>query len=87
LYKWLKELKSLVYKNQKLKDKEKEKINIKKKNKIESEISIIWEDYICSKWTEYGRYLIYKKNNKIEYKKISIDTNKREKIIKSDLID
>ena len=87
LFKWLKALKSLVYKNQKLKDKEKEKIIQKKKNKIESEIAIIWEDYICNKWTEYGRYLIYKKHNKIEYKKVFTATNKKEKIIKSDLID
>ena len=87
LSKWLKALKSLVYKNQKIKEKEKEKINIEKKNKIEFDISKIWEDYICKKWTDYGRYLIYKKNNKIEYKQVFSATNKKEKIIKSELID
>ena len=87
LSKWLKALKSLVYRNQKLKDKAKEIIIQKRKNKIESEVVIIWENYICSKWTEYGRYLTYKKHNKIEYKKVFTAENKKEKTIKSDLID
>ena len=81
LFKWLKALKSLVYKNQKLKDKENEKLK-----KIESETIKIWGEHIGNKWTEYGRYLIYKINNKIEYNKNFNSSNKKEKI-KSDLID
>ena len=81
---WFKALKSLLFKVQISKNKDKAKLNETKKNKIEKKIQKTWNDLILSKWTEYGRYLLYKKQNKIEYKKFF---DKKEKIIKSDLID
>ena len=84
---WFKALKSLLFKYQMAKNKDKERINESKNNKIEKAVQKIWNTCIYNKWTEYGRYLLYKKQNKIEYKKNFGQNNKREKNIKSDLID
>lgn len=86
-FKWFKSLKSLLFKFQMAKIKDKERINENKINKIEKGIKKIWNILIFSKWTEYGRYLLYKKQNKIEYKRVFVTNNRKEKIIKSDLID
>ena len=86
-FKWFKALKSLLFKYQMAKNKDKERINENKKTKIEKGILKIWNACIFNKWTEYGRYLLYKKQNKIVYKKVIGPNNKKEKIIKSDLID
>ena len=83
-----KAFKSLINKLQKIKYKEKERAIENKKNKIEIAIQKVWKTCIYTKWTQYGRYLLYKKQNKIEYKKnIISQNNKKDKIIKSDLID
>ena len=85
--KWFKAIKSLFLKFQSGKIKDKERINEHNINKIEKGIEKIWKMCIYKKWTEYGRYLLYKKQNKLEYKKQLNSNIKREKIIKSDLID
>jgi hypothetical protein len=83
-----KAFKSLIYKLQNNKNKEKERTFENKKNKIENAIQKVWKTCIYTKWTQYGRYLLYKKQNKLEYKKnIVSQNNKKDKIIKSDLID
>ena len=83
---WFKALKSLIFKYQLAKNKDKERINEMNNNKIEKGIQKIWNNCIYNKWTEYGRYLLYKKQNKLEYKKVLGQINKKERI-KSDLID
>jgi hypothetical protein len=83
-----KAFKSLLNKLQNIKNKEKERTIENTKNKIENAIQKVWKTCIYTKWTQYGRYLLYKKQNKIEYKKnIFSQNNKKDKIIKSDLID
>ena len=86
-FKWFKALKSLIYKIQKYKYKERERTYENKKSKIENGIQKIWKNCIYPKWVEYGKYLLYKKQNKIEYKKVFNSNIKKEKIIKSDIID
>ena len=83
-----KAFKSLLNKLQNIKNKEKERTIENTKNKIENAIQKVWKTCIYTKWTQYGRYLLYKKQNKIEYKKnIFSQNNKKDKMIKSDLID
>ena len=85
--KFYKAFKSLINKLQNIKNKEKERTIEIKKNKIENAIQKVWKTCIYTKWTQYGRYLLYKKQNKIEYKKNFNQNNKKDKMIKSDLID
>ena len=85
-FKWLQYAKRWIYKYQMQKNKEIEKKNEIQSKKIETNIQKIWNDYIFNKWTEYGRYLLNKKQNKLEYRKVLTQMNKKEKI-KSDLID
>ena len=82
-----KAFKSLITKLQNIKFKEKERIIENTKNKIENAIQKVWKTCIYTKWTQYGRYLLYKKQNKIEYKKNLNQNNKKDKMTKSDLID
>jgi hypothetical protein len=86
-FKWYKALKSLILKQQSLKNNDKERINKNNIDKMEGGIQKIWKNCIYNKWTEYGRYLLYKKQNILEFKKAINQNNKREKIIRSDLID
>lgn len=86
-FKWYKALKSLILKQQSLKNNDRERINKNNIDKMEGGIQKIWKNCIYNKWTEYGRYLLYKKQNILEYKKAFNQNNKREKIIRSDLID
>ena len=87
IFKWYKAIKSILVKNKMAKNKEKERINEKIIKKMEKGIKRIWSKWIFIHWTEYGRYLLYKKNNKLEYKKVLNQNYKKERIIKSDLID
>ena len=84
---WFKAVKSILLKYQMAKNKDKERNNEKTINKMEKAIKKIWSKWIFIQWTEYGRYLLYKKNNKLEYK-IALNQNyKKERMFKSDLID
>ena len=65
--------------------KDKERIVGNNLIKSEKELQKIWNNGIFHKWTEYGRYLLYKKQNKVEYKKVLNSIIKKEKI-KSNLI-
>ena len=82
---WFKAVKSLLSTYQTGMSKDKERIVGNNLIKSEKELQKIWNNGIFHKWTEYGRYLLYKKQNKVEYKKVLNSIIKKEKI-KSNLI-
>ena len=84
---WYKAIKSLLLKYQSGKIKDKERIIENNINGIENGIMKIWKNCIYNKWSEYGQYLFYNKQNKLQYKKVINQKNKTEKVFKSDLID
>ena len=86
-FKWYKALKSLIVKSQNIKIKDKERYNENNNDKIEGGIQKIWKSCIYNKWTEYGKYLLHKKQNKLEFKKVVNPRDKKEKMFRSDLID
>ena len=82
---WFKAVKSLLSTYQTGMNKDKERIVGNNLIKSEKELQKIWNNGIFHKWTEYGRYLLYKKQNKIEYKKVINGIIRKEKT-KSNLI-
>ena len=82
---WFKAVKSLLNTYQTGMIKDKERIVGNNLSKSEKELQTIWNNGIFHKWTEYGRYLLYKRQNKVEYKKVVNGIIKKEKT-KSNLI-